>query len=71
MFELKDLPMIWLSHFDEAERCAYRIADNKLAALGEWDEALLRDEMAGLLTIIPRCSLRAGCPARWSTSQTM
>jgi hypothetical protein len=34
---------------DEAERRAYRIADNKLTELGEWDEAMLRDEIAGLL----------------------
>ncbi|MCV2449368.1 DNA methyltransferase, partial [Paracoccus sp. DMF] len=36
-------------HLDEAERRAYRIADNKLTELGDWDEALLRDEVAGLL----------------------
>jgi hypothetical protein len=41
--------VIRLSHLDEAERRAYRIADNKLTELGEWDEALLRDEIAGLL----------------------
>ena len=41
--------MIRLGHLDEAERRAYRIADNKLTELGEWDEALLRDEIAGLL----------------------
>ncbi len=41
--------MIRLSHLDEAERRAYRIADNKLTELGEWDEAMLRDEIAGLL----------------------
>jgi len=46
---LKDVPVIRLSHLDEAERRAYRIADNKLTELGEWDEAILRDEIAGLL----------------------
>jgi hypothetical protein len=30
-------------------RRAYRIADKKLTELGEWDEAMLRDEIAGLL----------------------
>jgi ParB-like chromosome segregation protein Spo0J len=50
MLGLKDVPVIWLSHLDEAERRAYRIADNKLAELGEWDEARLRDENAGLNT---------------------
>jgi hypothetical protein len=43
------VPLIRLSHLDEAERRAYRIADNKLTELGEWDEAMLRDEIAGLL----------------------
>ena len=46
---LRDVPVIRLSHLDEAERRAYRIADNKLTELGEWDEAMLRDEIAGLL----------------------
>ncbi len=32
-----------------AERRAYRIADNKLTELGDWDAAMLRDEIAGLL----------------------
>ena len=41
--------MIRLGHLDETERRAYRIADNKLTELGEWDEATLRDEIAGLL----------------------
>jgi hypothetical protein len=48
MLGLKDVPVIRLSHLDEAERRAYRIADNKLTELGEWDEAILRDEIAGL-----------------------
>ena len=49
MLGLTEVPVIRLSHLDEAERRAYRIADNKLTELGEWDEALLRDEIAGLL----------------------
>lgn len=49
MLGLTEVPVIWLSHLDEAERRDYRIADNKLADLGEWDEARLRDEIAGLL----------------------
>jgi ParB-like chromosome segregation protein Spo0J len=47
MLGLKDVPVIRLSHLDEAERRAYRIADNKLTELGEWNEAMLRDEVAG------------------------
>jgi hypothetical protein len=46
---LTGVPVIRLSHLDEAERRAYRIADNKLTELGDWDEAMLRDEIAGLL----------------------
>ena len=46
---LTEAPVIRLGHLGEAERRAYRIADNKLTELGEWDEAMLRDEIAGLL----------------------
>ena len=49
MLGLKEVPVIRLGHLDEAERRAYRIADNKLTELGDWDEAMLRDEIAGLL----------------------
>ncbi|MGO4917703.1 site-specific DNA-methyltransferase [Pseudogemmobacter sp. W21_MBD1_M6] len=49
MLGLTDVPVIRLSHLDEAGRRAYRIADNKLTELGDWDEAMLRDEIAGLL----------------------
>ena len=49
MLGLKDVPVIRLGHLDEAERRAYRIADNKLTELGDWDAAMLRDEIAGLL----------------------
>ena len=46
---LSEVPVIRLGHLDEAERRAYRIADNKLTEMGDWDEAVLRDEIAGLL----------------------
>ena len=49
MLGLTEVPVIRLGHLDETERRAYRIADNKLTELGEWDEAMLRDEIAGLL----------------------
>ena len=49
MLGLKEVPVIRLGHLDEAERRAYRIADNKLTELCDWDEAMLRDEIAGLL----------------------
>jgi len=49
MLGLKEVPVIRLGHLDEAERRAYRIADNKLTEMGDWDDAVLRDEIAGLL----------------------
>ena len=47
MLGLTEVPVIRLGHLDEAERRAYRIADNKLTEMGELDEAMLRDEIAG------------------------
>ena len=66
MLGLKDVPVIRLGHLDEAERRAYRIADNKLTELGDWDEAVLRDEIAGCWPRIStsRCS---GLPIRMWT----
>ncbi|MBL4766536.1 MAG: site-specific DNA-methyltransferase [Rhodobacteraceae bacterium] len=49
MLGLSEVPVIRLGHLDEAERRAYRIADNKLTEMGDWDDAVLRDEIAGLL----------------------
>jgi len=51
MLGLKDVPVIRLSHLDEDDRRAYRIADNKLTELSEWDDPILRDEIALLLTV--------------------
>jgi len=41
--------VIVLGHLTEAQRRAYRIADNKLTELGTWDEALLSTELNDLL----------------------
>jgi DNA modification methylase len=46
---LTEAPVIVLGHLSEAERRAYRIADNKLTELGAWDEALLAGELQELL----------------------
>ncbi len=46
---LAEAPVIVLGHLTEAQRRAYRIADNKLTELGGWDEALLLEELRGLL----------------------
>ena len=47
---LTEAPVIVLGHLSEAQRRAYRIADNKLTELGGWDEALLSAELQDLLT---------------------
>jgi ParB-like chromosome segregation protein Spo0J len=44
-----NVPVIRLSHLDEAERRTYHIADNKLTPLGTWDETLLLQELQALL----------------------
>ena len=46
---LTKAPVIVLGHLTEAQRRAYRIADNKLTELGTWDEALLSAELNDLL----------------------
>ena len=46
---LLEAPVIVLGHLTEAQRRAYRIADNKLTELGTWDEALLSAELNDLL----------------------
>jgi hypothetical protein len=50
---LTEAPVIVLGHMTEAQRRAYRIADNKLTELGTWDEALLSAELIGLLASAP------------------
>jgi len=45
---LSDAPVIVLDHLSEAQRRAYRIADNRLTELGEWNDAFLSDELKGL-----------------------
>jgi DNA modification methylase len=46
---LTEAPVIVLDHLTEAERRAYRIADNKLTELSEWNEELLAGELQELL----------------------
>ena len=46
---LVEVPVIVLGHLTEAQRRAYRIADNKLTELGGWDDALLLQELQALL----------------------
>src|SRR5690606_20098423 len=42
---LTEAPVIVLGHLTEAQRRAYRIADNKLTELSSWDDALLSAEL--------------------------
>ena len=46
---MTEAPVIVLGHLTEAQRRAYRIADNKRTELGTWDEALLSAELNDLL----------------------
>ncbi len=42
---LKEAPVIVLGHLSDEQRRAYRIADNKLTELGEWNEVVLSGEL--------------------------
>jgi DNA modification methylase len=45
---LEELPVIQHTHLDEVKKREYRLADNRLTLEGEWDEAMLAAEMAGI-----------------------
>lgn len=45
---LAEAPVIVLAHLNDAQKIAYRIADNRLALDAGWDEALLAQEFASL-----------------------
>jgi DNA modification methylase len=47
------VPVITIEGMSEAERRAYIIADNRLAELAGWDEALLKLELGDILTFEP------------------
>lgn len=48
---LDTVPAIRLSHLSEAQKRAYRLADNKISENGGWNEDLLRLEISELETI--------------------
>ena len=48
---IKQVPTICLEHMSEADRRAYRIADNRLAELSGWDDELLKIELSFLSEI--------------------
>ena len=45
------VPTLCLDHLSEAERRAYRIADNRLAELSSWDKGLLAIELGEILDL--------------------
>ena len=45
------VPIIRVNHLSQDQLRAYRLADNRLAELGEWDESLLRLELEHLARI--------------------
>lgn len=48
LLEMTHVPCIFLDGLSEAQKKAYRIADNKLALNSGWDEAMLATELEGL-----------------------
>ena len=46
--QLQEVPVIVLDHLTDAQKRAYIIADNQLALNADWDEQLLRLELAAL-----------------------
>lgn len=48
---LRTVPTIRLEHLTEAQVRAYRIADNRIADLSDWDEDLLRLEISDLVEL--------------------
>lgn len=45
---LAEVPVIVLAHLTEAQKRAFRLADNRIALLAGWDEELLRLELGEL-----------------------
>lgn len=48
LLEMKEVPAIRLKHLSDAQKRAYRIADNKLTENGLWDYDLLKLELSDL-----------------------
>lgn len=51
IMQLPEVPSIRLMHLSAAQKRAYRLADNKIAENGGWNEDLLRLEIAALETL--------------------
>jgi DNA modification methylase len=48
---MKEVPTICLEHMDEADKRAYRLADNRLAELAGWDDELRKVELTFLFEV--------------------
>lgn len=55
--EMKEVPVIKLTHLTDAQKRMYRIADNKLTENGKWDENFLKLEFIDLGEMELDCSL--------------
>lgn len=54
---MKEVPAILLEHLTEGQKKAYRLADNKLTELGEWDVEKLQIEFQAIEMLSPEISL--------------
>lgn len=54
---MKEVPTILLEHLTEVQKKAYRLADNKLTELGEWDVEKLQIEFQEIEMLSPEISL--------------
>lgn len=54
---MKEVPVIQIDHLTEAQKKAYRIADNKLTENGEWNFELLQVEFKSIETLDPDIKL--------------
>jgi len=48
---IREVPTLCISHLSKAEISAYRLADNRLAEISDWNEEALRDELEFLSEI--------------------
>jgi ParB-like chromosome segregation protein Spo0J len=46
--DLPRVPVVQIDYLSEAQKCAFRLADNRLAELSSWDEDVLKLELAEL-----------------------
>lgn len=51
LLQLDTVPVVHLSHLNDAEKRAYILADNKLAEKAGWDRDLLASELQGLIDL--------------------